>query len=173
MPFCISFLGRHGTDKVAVVRIDQAEARLQEADRIDWVPMTASPRLSHSPEPSFPETRVNKEVNSKASPERSRSTKASTGETLDRSRSRSKSAGKKPKISKVNTNSYTAQLGALHVELSRVDSCILSVEFQVCISRLMNNLVQGSRSRLWLNSWSRVKCMWLVLMNNLVQKLKE
>ncbi len=114
VPFCISFLRRYGTDNVAVIRVNQAEARLQGADRIDWVPIPASPRPSPSPEPSFPETRVSKEFPSKASPERSRSTKASTGETLDRSRSRldrsrSKSAKKKPKVGQVNNNSQTAQ----------------------------------------------------------------
>ena len=110
--YCISFLGRHGTDKVAVIRVEQAEARLQGADRIGWVPMPASPRRSPSPDSSFPVSMVSKNVTSKGSLERSRSTKASSGETLDRSRSRrrSESTQKNPTVNKVNINSQTAQL---------------------------------------------------------------
>ncbi|KAL0020875.1 hypothetical protein WJX77_004575 [Trebouxia sp. C0004] len=73
VPFCISFLGRHGTDWVGVLRVDQKEARLQGADRIDWVPIEESLGPAPSPEASFPEIR---------------------------SRSRSKSAKKHPKVSK-------------------------------------------------------------------------
>ena len=110
--YCISFLGRHGIDKVAGIRVEQAEARLQGADRIDWVPIPASPRRSPSPESSFPVSMVSKNVTSKGSLGRSRSTKASTGETLDRSRSRhrSESTQKNPTVNQVNINSQTAQL---------------------------------------------------------------
>ncbi|DBA75861.1 TPA: hypothetical protein ACH3X1_010259 [Trebouxia sp. C0004] len=94
VPFCISFLGRHGTDWVGVLRVDQKEARLQGADRIDWVPIEESLGPAPSPEASFPEIRSARKpparsLLSEAGPQRLRLEKPLTGAGAEASLQRS------------------------------------------------------------------------------------